>query len=39
VTKGRVGQAATIAQIDRRSFTSIMRRCGLRKEQYRSAGE
>lgn len=39
VTKGRVGQAATIAQIDRRSFTSIMRRCGLRKEQYRPAGE
>lgn len=38
VTKGRVGQAATIAQIDRRSFTNIMRRWGLRKEEYRARG-
>jgi DNA-binding NtrC family response regulator len=39
VTKGRVGEAATIAQIDRRSFTNIMRRWGLRKEEYRPSGE
>lgn len=39
VTKGRVGQAASIAQIDRRSFTNIMRRWGLTKEEYRPRGE